>query len=127
MISVIKNHPIKTMLLVVFLTIEYLNFTGFCYSEGKYFSKEELLKKAVGKIYEESPGCCAVYDIKDKKLDYLVNVFFGNRLYGLVLVTKREIGEGDDPKEIYKRVWGYITSCGIAIEDYSENITKEQV
>lgn len=125
MLGWIKKNPIKIVLLTIFLTVQYLNFTGFCYSEGRYLSKDELLKRGMGKIYEENPDCCSLYNIQDRDFGYFVNNLFGFHHFGLVTVSKRGIREGDDPREAYKRSWAYITSCGVVHEDYSENIRED--
>ncbi len=126
MLNWLKNNKVKTALIIILLTVEYLNFTGFCYSDGRYYSKEELLRIGVGKIYEEDPNCCSVYDIKDRDMNYFLNNFFARHFYGLVIITKRDMTQYDDPKETYVRAWSYLSSCGAVHRDYSENLTEER-
>lgn len=126
MLNWLRNNKLKTAIIIILLIIQYLNFTGFCYSELRYLSKEELLKH-LGAIYEENPNCCSLYDIKDRDMNYFLNNFFARHFYGLVIITKRDITQYDDPKETYVRRWSYISSCGSVYRDYSENITEEQI
>lgn len=132
-LNIFKKHPKKLIFLVIFSIIQYLNFTGFCYSERRYLSEEELLRRGAGKIYEENPDCCYIYNDYEGKsqsynVDYFVNNLFGNHLFGLVYVSKREISpyDHDYPPTPYKKGWGSITACGVGDEDYAENITEKE-
>jgi len=77
------KHKIWVILILAFLSVQFLNFTGFCYGELSYLSKREILDRhlfspdysklseheKVQKLKErgaEYPGCCT---IKGEPLD----------------------------------------------------------
>lgn len=88
--------------LLVFLSplilLEYLNFTGFCYSQGRYYSDEQLIDiaisditrthspsnpeknkryESVGEFRQQNPECCIVYNYGHPFLDPIWVRIFG--------------------------------------------------
>jgi len=128
MIKFISNHPIKIILLIAFITIEYLNFTGFCYSEIRYLAKEELLKRGMGEIYEENPNCCAIFESPhfNSGMDNFLNSFFGRHLFGMIANYAREKPLSSDHDYPYYSNHYYMTSCGKSHFDFGETIKEDQ-
>ena len=133
MFVVFKKHPKKMLLLCAFLIFQFFNFTGFCYSEVRYLTKEELLKRAGGKLYEENPYCCNVtyghYDkivFSNPVMDF-IDTIFGYQKYGFEYVMSRKITqyEHDVPPSPYSLGHGSINVCGSGgHEEYSEQLTE---
>jgi hypothetical protein len=102
------SQPPKRLLFIAILAlaaivmaIEFLNFTGFCYSKGRFLTEEELVDRAIQfamhrqdrntmdrnivygsleEFRERNPGCCTLskwasastYPILDRLLGYYV-------------------------------------------------------
>jgi len=54
-VKLAKNSPKKISVLLISLTcllvIQYLNFTGFCYKEGRYLTEQELVDRVIEKEF----------------------------------------------------------------------------
>lgn len=122
----IKKHPIKTFVLIpmfiVFAVVQYLNFTGFCYEQKRYITKDELLKIAGGEILEENPDCCEITDkyFADESSDDFLNKLFGRYHYGVTTYLK---DYNDYP---YYVSYIAINQCGKVIDYTGINATEEQ-
>jgi hypothetical protein len=94
----IRRRPGRYVLLVfltVLAVVQFLNFTGFCYSQGRYYSDQDVLDLAIAhtvtpkdpersKLYssaqefrDQNPNCCILHRWGDPLLDPIWVRFFG--------------------------------------------------
>lgn len=124
--NIFKNHP-KKMLLCLLLVVQFLNFSGFCYSEGRYLSEEELMKKVFGKLYEDNPGCCYISSengVYETALWHFINNLFGRHLH---LAEKVQLDdEPSEPQYPYRISTISVDVCGKGYLGYGERISEKE-
>src|SRR6266478_3225607 len=62
-------YSLGAAILCTFTLIEYLNFTGFCYAQRRYFGEQELVDFAIKReiygsvedFHKVNPNCCILY------------------------------------------------------------------
>lgn len=131
-------------ILAFFLSAQYLNHTGFCYTEGKYLSDQEIIDRflfrqaAADMSFEEKanalknrnggsyPYCCRL-----KNDPLLLDWFdeFVNKLFGRYLLEVEIISQNDDMtsrnSDPYRTDHITITSCGVPGHDsYGQSISE---
>lgn len=112
-------------------TLEYLNFTGFCYGEGRYYSGNELINRAVQRnistskigsrtmdeeyatadeFRQENPDCCIIHQWGHPFLDPIWVRIFG--FYVVIVEVWYRLADQYDPNYGFYHSEISINACG---------------
>lgn len=144
---IIKKYGKRWMwfpFLTVFFLLQFLNFSGFCYSDLRWYSKRQLVDiylfgpeglkmteaEKIKKLKEdqdgEYPDCCRThkYFSVPTFAEKLINGFLGSRIYEIEINSPDPDGSG--PEEEYYTSWYSLTTCGGGgLDFYGEPINED--
>ena len=121
------------LLLVPLVLFEYLNFTGFCYGQGRYYSDEELVDAAItynlskygsdpaikkryesiGELGRQNPECCTIHRYGHWSLDPIWVRAFG--FYIVVVEVWYRVNETSGAASFYDSLVSF-DACGKIVD-----------
>ncbi|MFT6332160.1 MAG: hypothetical protein ACJAW3_000488 [Lentimonas sp.] len=132
----------KTIFSIIFIIIQFLNWTGFCYSEKRYLADQEIIEKTVAisrdedlkKEYENNPDCCELKNGHEflSGFETFLNNLFGYYVYEVNVFFKDNSSFIENYPYYMRGI--SINSCaskqldthgiGISTEEYERNINR---
>lgn len=140
MIGFMRRHPIMVLLTIAVLVLGTLNYNGYCYDQGRYLTKQELMDSAVryelkyldpkgGDVryasvqdfYDRNENCCEL-EVRGDYKDPDYGIFFDRILFFFyqvrVRLHYRKQVEGEAP--FYRSTY-YLDSCAINLDRYASS------
>jgi hypothetical protein len=115
---------------VLFITYRAFEEHGFCWSETRFLSDNELIARAEPDLIANDPYCCMIvegraYLYPPTNLDKVFNFLWGGDTHYYEYILKRL--HTNDKKWHYSIMGGGVNSCGhYNISGYGEEITEQQ-
>jgi hypothetical protein len=111
---------------VLFITYRAFEEHGFCWSEIRFLSDNELISRAEPDLIANDPYCCMVVDYTPyadiTEASKILNLITGDFTEYYEYVSKSlENGKWD-----YRIRGGTVNSCGYGSSDFGEEITEQQ-
>lgn len=113
---------------ILFITYRAFEEHGFCWSETRFLSDNELISRAESDMVNNDPSCCMLVEGKaylyaPTNLDKIFNFVWGGDTIYYEYVSK-SVG---DHKPYYSIMGGAVNSCGhYNISGYGEEITEQE-
>jgi hypothetical protein len=128
----------KTIFLVVFAIVQFLNWTGFCYEEKRFLGEKEIIQRTVSisrnedlkKEYENNPYCCEVRNSPQflSFVEIFINNLFGGYVYEIDVYYEKILRNNIKiyPNETHYMKGILVNSCaGNVLDAYGESLSEK--